>query len=161
MYTHKALQDLHARAHKSFRKLLSHCGQLSDAELHREIPGFGYPSVQLQLHHAIGAEEYWIGVLKSNFKVEDNAHEYPTIAALEAYREQTFAATEEYLEHASADELNTVRAMMTWGDHKRNFMPAHVVLRTITHLFHHQGQVTAMCRLIGKPISAGLDFPLV
>jgi uncharacterized damage-inducible protein DinB len=33
-----------------------------------------------------------------------------------------------------------------------------VLLRTITHLYHHIGQVSAMCRLLGKPIP-GSDFP--
>ncbi|MBK9305322.1 MAG: hypothetical protein IPM94_16040 [bacterium] len=29
----------------------------------------------------------------------------------------------------------------------------------LTHVFHHQGQLTAMCRLLGRP-SEGLDYPL-
>ncbi len=39
--------------------------------------------------------------------------------------------------------------------------PAHVILRTQTHLFHHMGQITAMCRLLGHPIPPGIDFPVV
>jgi len=31
-------------------------------------------------------------------------------------------------------------------------------MRTLTHFFHHQGQIAAMCRLLGKPVS-GLDYP--
>ena len=33
-----------------------------------------------------------------------------------------------------------------------------VLLRTQTHLFHHMGQVAAMCRLLDHPIPDGFDF---
>jgi uncharacterized damage-inducible protein DinB len=32
-------------------------------------------------------------------------------------------------------------------------------MRTMTHIYHHQGQVTAMCRLLGRPVN-GLDYPI-
>ena len=35
----------------------------------------------------------------------------------------------------------------------------HVFMRTVTHLYHHQGQIVAMCRLVGKPCT-GLDYPI-
>jgi len=50
--------------------------------------------------------------------------------------------------------------MMTWGDRDVDLMPAHVVLRTQTHAFQHQGQIAAMARLLGRPILPGLDFPI-
>ena len=62
----------------------------------------GYPPVRLQLHHVIGGEEYWIGV------------------------------------------LDTVRRMMTWGNKERLLLPAHVFMRPLTHIYHHQGQIVAM-----------------
>jgi uncharacterized damage-inducible protein DinB len=160
MYTSAALLDLHERAHRSLQKLMAHCRELSPEELDRELPGFGYPSVRLQLHHEIGAEQYWIGVIQGRIEVDENAAAYPTIEALEAYREQVGSATLEYLEGASAEELNTPREMLTWQGAKRLLTPAHVILRTQTHLYHHQGQIVAMCRLLGKP-TGGVDFPIV
>jgi uncharacterized damage-inducible protein DinB len=56
------------------------------------------------------------------------------------------------------EELNSPRTMKTWRD-EVSLRPAHVVLRTQTHIFQHQGQVTAMCRLLGRPLS-GIDFPI-
>jgi hypothetical protein len=38
-------------------------------------------------------------------------------------------------------------------------MDDHVILRTQTHLYRHQGQVVAMSRLMGRQ-KGGLDFPL-
>jgi uncharacterized damage-inducible protein DinB len=159
MYTSEAMLDFHERAHRSLQKLMGHCRQLSPEELDRELPGFGYPSARLQLHHTIGAEEYWVGVLKGHFEVRDDDADYPTIESLEGYRQRVYSATEEYLQSASTDELNTPGRMITWGNKERVLIPAHVLLRTQTHIFQHQGQIQAMCRLMGKPAS-GLDFPL-
>lgn len=140
---------------------MTHCSQLSTEELDRELPGFGYPTVRLQLHHMLEAETYWIGVLEGRIDVDDiNPDDYPTIDSLEVYRKEVFAATERNLRAASVDELNTARPMMTWGNKEQLLMPAHVLLRTQTHLYQHQGQILAMCRLLGKPGPAGLDFPV-
>ncbi|MBK7188617.1 MAG: DinB family protein [bacterium] len=159
MHTPESLLDLHERCHRNLHDLLAHCGTLDAAELNRELPGFGYPTVRLQLHHAIGGEEYWIGVLNGIVRVDDNDADFPTIATLEAWRARVFAATESYLRAVAVETLNTARPHATWGGRTRTFAPAHAVLRTQTHLYHHQGQVVAMCRLLGKP-SGGFDFPM-
>jgi uncharacterized damage-inducible protein DinB len=159
MYTAEALLDLHRRAHRNLIALLAHCRELDAEQIDRELDGFGYPTVRLQLHHEIAAEKYWVGVLRGRLDVEDDSPDYPTIESLEAYREKVAAATEAYLRAASVEELNTARPMMTWGDRVKTLAPAHVLLRTATHLYHHQGQIVAMCRLLGKP-TGGLDFPL-
>ena len=159
-YSAAALCDLHARTHQSLTRLLAHCETLPPAAIDRGLEGFGYPSVRLQLHHVIGAEQYWIGVLQGRVEAEMDDAAYPSIAALAAYREHVFAATREYLESASERELNTPRPMVTWGGREQVLMPARVVLRTQTHVFQHQGQVVAMCRLLGSPVG-GLDFPIV
>lgn len=160
MYTAEALLDLHERAHRSLEKLIGHCRELSVEEFDRELPGFGYPSVRLQIHHQIGAEEYWIKVLQGRVEADDNEADYPTVESLEAYRQEVFSATEEYLGAASKDELNTARRMMTWGNKEQLLTPAHVFIRTLTHIYQHQGQILAMCRLMGKPASR-MDFPIV
>ena len=159
MHTPEALLDLQERAHRNLSALLRHCRDLDDEQLNRELPGFGYPTVRLQLHHAIGAQDYWLGVLHGVVQVEDNDAEFPTIEALEAWRARVFAATEAYLRRVPAETLNTARTHLTWGGREKTMVPAHVILRTQTHLYHHQGQVLAMCRLLGKP-AGGMDFPL-
>jgi uncharacterized damage-inducible protein DinB len=160
LYTQQALLDLHTRAHRSLRKLLEHCGTLDSVSLDRELAGFGYPSVRLQLHHVIGAEEYWMSVLRGNCQVDDNDGAYPTVAALEVYREQVARATGAYLEAMSDAELNRPRELLTWQGVKRVLVPARVMARFITHVYQHQGQVAAQCRLLGSPIPSGLDFPI-
>ncbi len=159
VYTCEALLDLHERSHRSLTALLALCRGLSAEEINRDFAGFGYPSVRLQLHHLIGAERYWIGVLQGRIDADEDAPDYPTIESLEAYREQVLAVTAAYLRAASVEELNTARPMMTWGNREQVLTPAHVIMRTLTHLYHHQGQIAAMCRLLGKAPN-GLGFPI-
>jgi uncharacterized damage-inducible protein DinB len=159
VYTSDMLQDVHERSHRNLKSLMAHCRPFSEAELSREFDGFGYPSILLQLHHEISCEKYWLGVLHGRMDVDENESEFRTVESLEAYRDEVSAATETYLSGASTDELNTPRPMVTWRERKRILVPAHVIMRTNAHLYHHQGQILAICRLLGKP-GEGMDYPI-
>ena len=158
-HTAEALLDIHERAHRTLAALLAHCRGLSPGELNRELPEYGDPTVRLQLHHVIGAQEYWVGVLQGRIDAEEDAHLYPTVESLEAYREEVYAVTRQYLRSASPEELSNARPMMTWDGREHALIPAHVVLRTLMHIYHHQGKIAAMCRLMGKPWK-GFDYPI-
>lgn len=161
MYTVEALLDVHARTHRSLKALLQHCRGFRAEELARAFDGFGYPSIREQLDHLIGAEEYWMDVVCGRY-VGGDPEEVPhaDVAALEQYRAATADRTERYLRGTNDAELNAPREMRTWPGRPRTLVPAHVVLRTQTHIFQHQGQVLAICRLLGRPGPGGLDFPL-
>jgi uncharacterized damage-inducible protein DinB len=159
MHTPESLLDLHARTHSCLAALLVHCRGFTSEELNRELPGFGYPTVHLQLHHVIGAQRYWLGVLQGRIDADEDAPDFPTVASLERFREQVFAATEAYLRTATTAALGESRPLATWGNREQVLAPQHVVLRVLTHVHHHQGQLAAMCRLLGRPCE-GLDYPL-
>lgn len=159
-HTAEALLDIHERAQRTLAALLAHCRDLSPEELNRELPEYGDPTVRLQLHHVIGAQKYWVGVLRGRIDAEEDAHLYPTVASLEAYREQVAALTRDYLRSASPEELSNARPMRTWDGQERALIPAHIVVRTLMHIYHHAGKVGAMCRLMGKPWK-GSDYPIL
>ncbi len=160
MHTAAGLADLHSRTHRSLQKLLDHCAQFSGDELRRELDGFGYSTILLQLHHVIGAEAYWIGVLRGLILVDEVDSDHESIDALRAFRTRIAESTALYLGATTDADLNTRRSMTTWGGKQQDLVPANVLLRTQTHVFQHQGQVAAMCRLLGRPIPPDLDFPL-
>jgi uncharacterized damage-inducible protein DinB len=153
------LLDFHTRAHRSLQGLLKHCHNLTEKELNQELEGFGFPTIQLQLDHIVGAEQYWIGVLKGSLDDFDDSLIFPSLESLETYRDEVFNATELFLTSTTTAELETVRPMMTWGKVEKNLSPLQVIIRTQTHIYQHQGQILAMCRLFGKPCS-GLDYPI-
>ena len=163
MYTPAALLDMHERSQKTLRGLIAHCGSLSPEDLEREMPDFGLPphgepTVRLQLTHTIGAQRYWLGCLQGRIEAEDPV--LASIAEVEAFREGVASSVAAYLRGASEAELSTPRLVKTFHG-ERELMPARVIVRTLVHIYDHKGKVAAMCRAMGKPIPAGLDFALM
>jgi len=159
MYTPESLLEFHRRCHASFAKLLEHCDTLTNEELHRSLAGFGDATVHLQIHHVIAAERYWLGVLQGRIDVDEDQDAYPTVALLQAFRRKISDLTERYLDEVAPDALTQPRDMITWGGKTRRLTPAHVIIRAQVHIYHHQGQILAMCRLLGKP-ATGFDYPV-
>jgi uncharacterized damage-inducible protein DinB len=161
MYTTHMLLDVHARAHESLRRLLVFCGGLTDEEFRRPVAGFGWSTVHRQLEHTIGAEVYWQTVVTRGYTEEATLPELLDVVALEAFRQQTAFVTRSYLERAGETELNSQRQMISDPGQTRVLRPADVILRVVTHIFNHQGQVLAMCRTMGKPNDThDLDYPM-
>jgi len=160
MFTSDVLLDIHARTHQNFATLIDRCRALPEGAIDKELDGFGYPTVQEQLHHAIGAEKYWVGVINGVVMTDEDAPDCPMLDDLEAYRADVAATTIAYLQAASPEELNTPRPMTVFGGTQRDLVPAYIVMRTATHLYHHQGIVVAMSRLLGHPVG-DLAFPLL
>jgi len=159
MLTSEGLLEIHERAHRNLKDCIAFCGTLGAAKVDRAMPEFSGATIRLQLHHAIGAEKYWIGVLHGRIDADEDDHLYATIASIEAYRQETCAATQAYLESATPKELNTARPMKTWHGEEPMLFPGHVVMRTITHIYHHMGQVGSMLRLLGHE-SPGFNYPI-
>src|SRR5262245_32829695 len=161
MYNAETLLDIHARAHESLRRLIVFCGELTEDELRRPLTGFGFPTVLGQFAHTIGAEVYWQTVVARGYTEEATLPSLPHLAAIEAFRRQTASATRSYLDGASEAELNSPRAMISDPGQTRLLRPADVIMRVVTHIFNHQGQVLAMCRTLGKPnVEHDLDYPV-
>jgi uncharacterized damage-inducible protein DinB len=160
MFTPADLLDLHRRTHASVQRLIDHCAGLRPEDLRRELPGFGYPTVLRQLHHMAATERYWIGVLEGRMLAEEHETDWASIEAVGVFRASVLASTRAYLGRTSEADLRQRRPMTVWGGKEVPLVPLLVFLRTQTHAFQHMGQVTAMCRLLGRPVPPGLDFPL-
>ena len=161
MYDGESLLDIHGRAHESLRRLITFCAALTAEELNQPLAGFGFPTILRQLEHTIGAEVYWQTVVIRGYSDEVTMPPLPDLAAIEAFREQTASRTRAYLDDATGAELNTPRLMISDPGQTRLLRPADVILRVVTHIFNHQGQVLAMCRSLGKPNETiDLDYPV-
>jgi len=159
MHSIEGLLDIHARVHENVKDLIAHCAGLSAEEAERRLEGFGEATIRLQIHHAIGAEGYWMDVLQGRPDATDTSPDFPDVASLEAFRDVTCEATRSFL--ASLDEaaLNSPRTVKLWNGEAVDLSPAQVFLRTQTHYYHHQGQVLAMCRALGRP-GSGFNYPI-
>jgi uncharacterized damage-inducible protein DinB len=161
VYNSSTLLDIHARAHESLRRLIGFCANLTPDELRRPLSGFGFPTVLQQFEHTIGAEVYWQTVVMRGYTEEAVLPALNNITDIEAFRRQTASVTQSYLTDASDPELNSRRQMISDPGETRLLRPSDVILRVVTHIFNHQGQILAMCRTIGKPNTAvDLDYPV-
>lgn len=159
MYTPAALVDLHDRTHRSFGRLLEHCCSLPGDVWLRPLEGFAYSTVAGQLQHVLEAEAYWLGVLQGNPDPGSLDAPAPDAAGMLELAGRTRQATRTWLDGVGSGELEREGVYATWGGRQRELKPAHVILRVVTHCFHHMGQVQAMCRIMEHPVVA-LDFPL-
>lgn len=162
MYTSTALLDIHTRMQRNLQVLLEHCATLSGEQLHQPLDGFGFPTVQLQFFHTILTERFWIGVLRRVPEEQFRRGDFATVPQLEELRREVAELTANYLASANELELSTRQRFEVDPGDFADLVPAHVFLRVLTHQYHHQGQVLAMCRLLGNPRSDELpvDFPL-
>jgi uncharacterized damage-inducible protein DinB len=173
MLTPTALLDMLQRSHFGIRNLLDHCRRLTDEELHRELPGIGFPTVCKQLFHMINAEQYWLMVLRGRFadgetfteqeKYDWTQPNFRTVDDLEDYRRRVLADTEAYLSAATPESLAAAGEYAVDPGIAETLVPELVITRVITHYFHHRGLVAAMCRMLGCPVPEGrafLDYPL-
>jgi uncharacterized damage-inducible protein DinB len=113
VYNAETLQDVHQRAHESLRRLIAFCGELTEEELRRPLPGFGFPTILRQLEHTIGAEVYWQTVVTKGYTQRAEQPALPDLVAMEAYRQRTATVTQAYLGGASETELNSPREMIS------------------------------------------------
>jgi uncharacterized damage-inducible protein DinB len=100
-------------------------------------------------------------VVTRGYTEEAQVPALPDLVAMEAFRQRTAAVTRGYLTVASEAELNSSRPMISAPGETRLLRPADVIMRVVTHIFNHQGQVLAMCRTMGRPnADRDLDYPL-
>ena len=160
MYTAAALLDIHERTHISMRRLLDHLDGLPEAALETPLEGFSYPTLLAQVHHVLAAERYWMGVLEGRIRVDDDLAAHATVASLRALEGEVGEATRALLASLSDEEARSPRRVTKWNGVEMDVAPAHVLLRTQTHAFQHQGEIATMLRQLGHGFPAMLDFPL-
>lgn len=160
MYTREALLDMNRRVHWNARDIIAWLGTLGAALLLREVPGFSYPTLRGQVHHALGAQEYWLGVVEGRSDYEEHEERYVSAADLEAYRQHCEQLVVRVIEERSDQRLNAPVAMTLFNGSTHDLSPAHVILRTLTHWYQHQGEIMSMLRLLDVRKPEGSDFPI-
>jgi uncharacterized damage-inducible protein DinB len=65
MFTKSGIIELHATMHERLDLLLSHVATVPDDLHHKQISGFGHPSIWKQLVHILTCEEGWIQIFRT------------------------------------------------------------------------------------------------
>jgi uncharacterized damage-inducible protein DinB len=151
MFTKSGIIELHATMHERLDLLLRHVSTVPDDLHHKQISGFGHPSIWKQLVHILTCEEGWVHDLQNKTFAGWHEEDCPTMADLLAAKDRIRKATGIYVGDLTEEQLNTTLAKrpVDWGGELRS--PAFILLHVITHAFHHKGQVVAMLRILGYP----------
>lgn len=134
--------------------LLDQCKQLNEGDFTKEL-GFSFQSVRDSLIHVAGCYHAWLGsfVLSqtkdplltkeviSNMKIND----------IQLYFEQADVYVDAVFKQFSHKFDDVIERELSWkpGSGIVKKTPHQLLLHSITHEFHHKGQIVAMLRLLG------------
>ncbi|MFL0361771.1 DinB family protein [Pseudobacillus sp. 179-B 2D1 NHS] len=134
--------------------LLDQCKELTEEELIKELD-FGFQSIKDSFFHIAGCYHAWLGsfVLSATTTPLYSRKEINQMQLedIKRYFQQADAYVEQVFEK-SIEELNTViEKKLPWRT-ESGFVrktPHQLLVHSITHEFHHKGQIVAMLRLLG------------
>jgi uncharacterized damage-inducible protein DinB len=151
VFSVEGVQKFHNWSHASLNLLLDHLSKIQSGDYVKELPGFGFPTLQKQIIHIFNCEGFWIHTLQGLQYVDRSPAEYLDVADARLLQQQVSQRTREYLSSLTNHELNTDKELhFPDGDHAVR-TPALVLHHVLTHAFHHKGQIVAMCRELGCP----------
>jgi len=151
MYSRAGLLEIHTRAHRSYAMVLDHLASLPSGMLVKPVEGFGFSTIRAQMSHIAGAELFWVSKLLDE---EPDGWEDENLNSVDDLRRifmRVAVDTKEYIEELAENEVNE-RHTLEFPNGSFDSTSRLVLLRVVTHGFHHQGQVAAMFRLLGHPM---------
>ena len=151
MFTVQGIRKFHAWTHQSLTLLFDHLSTLAAEEYAKEIPGFGYPSIRAQVIHLLGCEIRWVNRLRGIANQPWDLERWPAISDARALQREAQARTLDYLSGLTDEQLNSETTLRFPDGDTAVRTPALVLHHVLTHVFHHKGQIVAMCRILGHP----------
>lgn len=134
--------------------LLDQCKELSENEFTKEL-GFGFQSIRDSLVHMAGCYHAWLG----SFVLSETTSPLLTKEAISVMKIEDiriyFLQADEYVEavfntfNGKFDE--PIEKELSWkaGNGGVRKTPHQLLIHSITHEYHHKGQIVAMLRLLG------------
>jgi DinB family len=96
VFTTDGIQQLHEWAHASISMVLDHLSTFPAADYQKELPGFGFSTLQKQVVHIFNCEGFWIHVIKGLPYVDRDPATCSDVADARLLQQQVSRWTEEY-----------------------------------------------------------------
>jgi uncharacterized damage-inducible protein DinB len=151
MFTRESIRKFHTWTHASLNVLFDHLATLPASDYAKDIPGFGYSSIRLQVIHLLGCEARWVRRLQIQPIGDWDPMRWPSLADARALQREITTQTLGYLSSLTDHQLNGTTTLHFPDGDVAHRTPALVLHHVFTHAFHHKGQIVAMCRLLGHP----------
>ena len=151
MFTLEGVQKLHSWTHACLSVVLDHLFTIPEGDYVKELPIFGFPSLQKQMIHIFNCEGFWVHTMQGLQFVNRTPADCPSVADARGMQQQVSGQTLAYLSSLTNQQLNT-DAQIRFPDGELAIRtPALVLHHVLTHAFHHKGQIVALCRELGYP----------
>lgn len=134
--------------------LLDQCKHLNENELTKEF-GFGFLSIRDSLVHVAGCYHAWLGsfVLSKTASplLTKEAINNMQIDDIQQYFQQADIYVDSVFEQFNDKFDEIIEKELSWkeGSGPIRKTPHQLLIHSITHEFHHKGQIVAMLRLLG------------
>ena len=151
MFTLDGIRQFHRWTHQSLSLLFDHLATLPAGDYTKELPGFGYASVQAQVIHLLGCEARWVNRLQGLPNQPWEPARWPALSDARALRDRITPQTLDYLSGLTEQQLNSNTTLHFPDGDTAVRTPALILHHVFTHAFHHKGQIVAMCRILGHP----------
>ena len=142
-------------------RLLDYLEGLPAEDLTRRIPHCGHGSIHNLLIHTADCYRYWLdrfafGTATPALRPE----EYPDLPGARGAFARADAWMERFLERYAEHPDRPIRGHVTWQAEPLELTPRWLFMHTVTHEFHHKGQVVMLGRMLGfPPPETDLSFP--
>jgi uncharacterized damage-inducible protein DinB len=151
MFTLDGIRKFHRWTHASLTLVLDHLSTIPADVYAKELPGFGFSTLQKQVIHVFNCEGFWISTLQGLQYVDRDPTNFPAVADAVRLQQAVIDQTQRYLTSLTDQQLNTDTELRFSDGDKATRTPALILHHVFTHAFHHKGQIVAMCRELGHP----------
>jgi uncharacterized damage-inducible protein DinB len=109
LFTLDGIQKFHGWTHASLNLLLDHLSKISPDDYVKELPSFGFSTLQKQVIHIFNCEGFWIHTLQGLLYVDRNRAECPDVAGARLLQQQVSRQTRIYLSGLAVNSSIPIR----------------------------------------------------
>jgi len=135
--------------------LLDFCSVLDEKDFNLRVEGFGFQSIKETLIHVADCYHAWIGsfiLLKTTKPITPKEHViHVSINDIKQRFEQADKFVNEFFETYSEQMDVPIQKSIPWrvAEEIISMTPRKLMMHTITHEYHHKGQIVSMARIMG------------
>lgn len=142
-------------AKQNRKVLLDFCSMIDEKDMNLRIDGFGFQSIKETLIHVADCYHAWIGsfiLLKTKKPITPKEHIINvSLNDIKLRFEQADEFVNEFFETYSEQMDVPIQKSIPWRATAEviSMTPRKLMMHTISHEYHHKGQIVSMARIMG------------